>query len=252
MRPPASYTQLSDIMADTTAAAAPSAVLKPADHLNILLQRLNSPSPAFQTIEHRTYAVEMRLPPELLQLVATPKYAAMKRLLEKACSGARASTPVQSKQRTTAKVCEILEMLCEALGVPEHGDGKRKKKKKKAPASGTPMLQPHEVKQEPGIQAMEGLESSTIDATSTSRKRKRSDANDAMQAIIISDDDDQNKKNTTTTGGGSLFVSESEPARYERLESPSSDSEHQAYGRRHGGKRARLGVVHAGMMGSTP
>ncbi|KXS93869.1 hypothetical protein AC579_4605 [Pseudocercospora musae] len=244
-------------MADTTIVAAldESAVLKPADHLNILLQRLKSPSPSFQTIEHRTYSVDMRLPPGLLQLVSAPKYAAIKRLIEKACSGTRACTLVQSKQRTTTKVCEILEMLCEALGVPEHGDSKRKKKKKAAAAaaSGFTMLQPHEVKQEPGIQSMEGLESS-INATSSSRKRKRNNATapNAIQAIIVPDDDDQKKKTThTTTDGDSLFVSESESASHGRLDSPSSDSgddEGRQGGRHGGGKRARLDVAHSSTM----
>ncbi|EME77516.1 uncharacterized protein MYCFIDRAFT_179768 [Pseudocercospora fijiensis CIRAD86] len=244
-------------MADTSAAATTtldgSPPLKPADRLNMLLHRLRQPSPIFETIEHRTYSVKMRLPAEVLQLAAAPKYAAIKRLLDNACSGTKASTPVQSKQRTTAKVCEVLEMLCAALGVPEQAEGKKRKKRRR---SGNGMLQPHEVKQEPGLQPAQGvgryphkqpskpladvvhLEYS-LDTT-PSRKRKRSEptAAQSMQSIIIPDDNDDGDydKSHDATGGG-LFVSESESGGHTDLDSPSSDSEPEGEGSRRGAKQ---------------
>lgn len=103
-------------------------MVKPADRLNNMFQRLKHPLPSYETHEQRTYRVQIHLPAPTLQLVAAPERSALKRLLDRACAGKKAASPQKSKELGIEAVCEALEAILGARDTwSKKGRAKRKR-----------------------------------------------------------------------------------------------------------------------------
>ncbi|KAI5356738.1 hypothetical protein Slin14017_G128260 [Septoria linicola] len=168
----------------------PAAAIKPADRLNIALQRLGHSAPTYAQEVHATYRVKIHLSDETHQLFSMPGNENYKKLADAACSGKFCKTSQASKLQGIAALCTALEMMTD--------------KAAEGTASGDPSLRPKR--------------------TAMSRKKKRQMAK-ASTSTAPGTPTMTVKRKSDGNSTGALFVSQDEAASEHGMDSPSSDSD---------------------------
>ncbi|KXS97395.1 hypothetical protein AC578_6823 [Pseudocercospora eumusae] len=165
-------------------------MMKPADRVNHLFQRLGQPLPTYETREHRMYTVSVHLPAGVQQMFAQPERAVFKRLMDKACGGKKAASALQSKQLAVEKVCEVLEMLPEVSQHHQRGAAAAAKKKKKMRNRKASKANKGK---EGGREVVEvEVSEGTTNASAATKKRKR---DDGARELVDARDTKRKRKN---------------------------------------------------------